>query len=99
MLAKAFQEAVDVHCTLTRSSLPKQQVLALCILQAVLAIVVLKATHHNAHDMLQPQLISHSSELSETGGSEVTLVCLLLMLLWLFLHSVLLSGMACTAVL
>lgn len=64
-------------CTLTRSSLPKQGVLALRILQAVLARARPKASHHDAHGTLQPQFISLPSELSETGGSKATLVCLL----------------------
>ena len=63
-------------CTLTRSSLTKQRVLALHLLSAVLAAARPQASHHDTLEGLQPQPVHLPSLLTQAEGNPVSALIL-----------------------
>ena len=61
-------------CVMTCSSLPKQRVLALRIISAVLAAARPQPSHHNSAGGLIPQHVDLPSTVQETAASQVSAV-------------------------
>ena len=75
-------------CVMTRSSLPKQRVLALRIISAVLTAARPQPSHHDTAGVLVPRQVDLPSTVQETAASEVSAV--LTFVVWL-------SGSNCSA--